>query len=95
MRPARRQRARQVFVADENRARSREGDIPENMVGMDMGVDDIADRLVGLLRSAARNASPSARLPPVSITATASSPTIAPRLAMPPRFSRVISAVSP
>jgi hypothetical protein len=44
---------------------------------------------------AAINCRPSRTLPPVSITATASSPTMKPTLAIAPSFSRVICAVLP
>src|SRR5215475_8102171 len=44
---------------------------------------------------AARSCCPSKTLPPVSITATALSPMMKPRLAIAPSFSRVINAISP
>src|ERR1700747_3271284 len=47
------------------------------------------------LRTAASSSRPSRTLPPVSMTATALSPTMKPTLAMAPSFSRVISATAP
>ena len=45
IRPARRQRLRQLAVADEAGSLCGEGRIAEDMVGMAVGVDDVADRL--------------------------------------------------
>ena len=86
---ARRQRLRQIGVADERRARLRERRIAEEVIGMHMRVDHVADRLGGQ-RCGSRRATgaPSRTLPPLSITATASLPTTKPILAMRPRSRR-------
>ena len=94
-RPAARERLRQIAVADKAGSVRNEGRIAEHMVGMAMGVDDVADRLAGAGADRGQQRLPSRKLPPVSITATASSPTMKPTLAMSPSFSRVISAMVP
>ena len=82
-------------MADETGSLAGEGRIAEDMVGMAVGVDDVADRLVGAGADRREQRRPSRTLPPVSITATASSPMTKPTLAIAPSFSRVISAVVP
>ena len=46
-RPARREPTRQVLVSDESRTRRRKRRVSKHMVGMQMCVDDVADRLIG------------------------------------------------
>ena len=58
MRPPRRERARQIFVADESRAGLDEGAIAENVIGMRVGVDDIADRLLRPLAQSGEKGAP-------------------------------------
>ena len=48
MRPTRRQRPRQILMSDEGRAGLDEGAIAESMIGMGVGVDDVANELLRL-----------------------------------------------
>jgi hypothetical protein len=57
-RPARGERLGEVAVADEGGALPREGRVAEEVVGVDVGVDDVADRQPGL--GAHRRQKPSA-----------------------------------
>ena len=92
---AHRQGSRQVAVADIRRPEPVEGRIAEDVIGMLMGIDDVEDRLAVRERIAASNRSPIGTLPPVSMTATPLSPITKPILAMSPRFSSLMRAISP
>ena len=85
VRAACRERRRQALRADEGDVRRLESGVAEDMVGMHVRVDDVADRLVGhRLDRGEQCARPPRRFRRVSITATAFSPTTKPILAMAP-----------
>lgn len=83
----------QVSMSDNLRLGKRR--IAENMVGMHVRVDDMAYRHVRSRFHRRPQTRTDGRGPPVSMTATASSPTTKPMVAMSPAFEGAVSSWTP